>query len=74
MGPYFITGRVDALTGNNIVVENLSVLTTETARSITQKDRTDNNFFGDPEKEANEDEIYIAVSLDREQLRKAYIG
>ncbi len=37
MGPYFVEGRVDALNGNNIIVENLSVLAAEKARSITYR-------------------------------------
>ena len=74
MGPYYIEGRVDAASGNNIIVDTLSVLTSETAHSITQKERTGNDFFGDPEKEATEDEVYIVTSLDKEQLLHAYLG
>ena len=74
MGPYCIEGRVDANSGNNIIVDTLSVLSTEKARSITQKERTGSDFFGDPEKEATEDEVYIVTSLDKEQLLHAYLG
>jgi len=73
MGPYLIEGKVDALETNNIIVEKLSVLTAETAKSITQKDRTDTNFFGETEKPANYEEIILVNSLDKEKLMKAYL-
>ncbi len=73
MGPYLIEGRVDALNGNNIIVENLSVLAAEKARSITQKDRTSTDFFGDAEKPLEFDEVYLVNSLDREKLVQAYL-
>lgn len=74
MGPYFVEGKVDALSGNNIIVDTLSVLTSERARSITQKDRTGTDFYGDAEKDANEEEFYIVKSLNKEKLRQAYLG
>jgi len=73
MGPYLIEGKADALSGNNIIVEKLTVLTSAEAQSITQKDRTSTDFFGDVEKEANEDEIYLVSSLDKEKLVQAYL-
>lgn len=73
MGPYLIEGKVDAENGNNIVVENLSLLASEKARSITQKDRTGKDFFGDPEKPLVTDEIYLVNSLDKEKLVQAYL-
>lgn len=73
MGPYLVEGRVDALNGNNIIVENLSVLAAEKARSVTQKDRTSTDFFGDVEKPLDFDEVYLVNSLDREKLVQAYL-
>ena len=73
MGPYLIEGRVDAENGNNIVVDILSVLAAEKARSITQKDRTSTNFFGDPEKQAELDEFSLVSSLGKEKLARAYV-
>jgi hypothetical protein len=55
------------------VVENLSLLASEKARSITQKDRTGKDFFGDPEKPLVTDEIYLVNSLDKEKLVQAYL-
>jgi DNA polymerase-3 subunit alpha len=74
MGPYLVEGRVDMENGGNIIVEKLSVLATEKAKSITQKERTGNNYFGDSEKPANYDELMLVSSLDNERLVQAYLG
>lgn len=73
LGPYLIEGIVDAESGNNIIVEKLAILSTEKAKSITQKDRTSNDFFGDPEKSLEFDEIQLVNSLGKEKLIRAYI-
>jgi len=73
MGPYLIEGKVDAVNGNNIIVENLSVLSADKAKSITQKDRNGADFFGDVEKEAEPYEVYIVNNLDRDKLIQAYL-
>jgi hypothetical protein len=73
MGPYLIEGKVDAESGNNIIVETLSVLTAETAKSITQKERTGTDFFGEVEKPASYDEIILVNTLGKEKLIKAYL-
>ena len=73
MGPYFIEGKVDAKSGYNIIVDKLEVLAASQAKSITQKDRTGKNFFGDTEKQAEPEEIYVINSLDREKLIHAYL-
>jgi DNA polymerase III alpha subunit len=74
MGPYLVEGRVDMGNGGNIIVEKLSVLATEKAKSITQKERTGTNYFGDSEKPANYDELLLVSSLDNEKLVQAYLG
>jgi len=74
MGPYLVEGRIDAENGNNIIVEKLSVLSAEKARAITQKDRTSSDFFGDPEKPAEYNEVVLAASLENEKLVRAYLG
>ena len=73
MGPYLVEGKVDAGNGNNIIVEKMSVLAAEKALSITQKDRTGKNFFGEVEKPLESDEIYMVNSLDKEKLIQAYL-
>ncbi len=74
MGPYVIEGKVDAESGNNIIVEKLSVLTAERARSITQKDRNDTDFFGENEKPASYDEALLVNTLGKEKLVSAYLA
>ena len=73
MGPYLVEGRVDAENGNNIVVEKLSILAAEKARSITQKDRMGTDFFGESEKPLESNEVYLVHSLDKDKLIKAYL-
>ncbi len=73
MGPYLIEGKVDAESGNNIIVEKLSVLSAVKAESITRKDRTSKDFFGDPEKELMVDEVQLVSSLGKEKLKQAYL-
>ncbi len=74
MGPYLVEGRVDAVNGNNVIVEKLSVMSAEKARAITQKERTSKDFFGDPEKPATYDDVLMVSSLDNEKLIRAYAG
>lgn len=74
MGPYVIEGKVDAESGNNIIVDKLSVLTAEKARSITQKDRNDTDFFGENEKPASYDEVLLVNTLGKEKLVSAYLA
>jgi len=74
MGPYLVEGRVDVDGGNNIVVDKLTVLAAEKARSITQKEGNNNRFFGDPDNPAEYEEIILINSLDKEKLYKAYVG
>lgn len=74
MGPYLVEGRVDVDGGNNIVVDKLTVLAAEKARSITQKEGNENKFFGDPDNPAGYDEIILINSLDKEKLYHAYVG
>ncbi|ROL62506.1 hypothetical protein D9V86_00270 [Bacteroidetes/Chlorobi group bacterium ChocPot_Mid] len=73
MGAFVVEGKVDEENSNNIIVEELSVMTGEKAKSITQKDRTDIDFFGDTEKPATLDEIMLVNTLDKERLVKAYL-
>jgi len=74
MGPYVIEGKVDAESGNNIIVEKLSVLTAEKAKSITQKERNATDFFGENEKPASEDEVLLVNTLGKEKLKTAYLA
>lgn len=79
MGPYLIEGIVDMENGNNIVVEKLAVLSGREIKSVTQsersfgKDSSENKYYGDVEK-IFEEEFYLVESLDKEKLRRAYVG
>lgn len=72
MGPYLIEGRVDLENGNNIIVEKLQILSDRDALAFTQKDGSENKYYGDVEK-VNEDEFILVNSLDKEKLRTAYL-
>jgi DNA polymerase III alpha subunit len=73
MGPYLVEGKVDAENGNNIIVEKLEVLTSEKAKSITEKERNSTDFFGDAEKAVSPDEVLLVNSLGKERLVQAYL-
>jgi DNA polymerase III alpha subunit len=72
MGPYLIEGKVDAGNGHNLIVEKLEVLSSTSVRAITQKDSSENKYYGDVEK-IYEDEFYVVSTLDQEKLKKAYL-
>ncbi|MCB0750091.1 MAG: hypothetical protein KDC52_01320, partial [Ignavibacteriae bacterium] len=72
MGPYLVEGKVDVENGNNIIVEKLEILSNKKALEFSQKDSTQNNYYGDVEK-VTEEELELVSKLDREKLRKAYV-
>ncbi|MCE1188985.1 MAG: hypothetical protein LWX56_07570, partial [Ignavibacteria bacterium] len=59
--------------GNNLVVENLEVLSSRELKTTEQKDSVENNYFGDVEK-ISEDEFGLAEKLDRRKMLNAYVG
>lgn len=73
MGPYLVEGKADPESGNNIIVEKMAVLSAKEIKSITQKDSSENKYFGDVER-FSEEEFAIVASLDKEKLRRAYAG
>lgn len=72
MGPYLVEGKADLENGNNIVVDKLEILSNKKALEFSQKDSSQNNYYGDVEKVSAE-ELEIVSTLDREKLRKAYV-
>jgi DNA polymerase III alpha subunit len=72
MGPYIVEGKADLESGNNIVVEKLSVVSTKDILSSLQKDSTENKYFGDIEK-VEDDEFEIVNSLNHNKLQTAYL-
>ncbi|HEY6906747.1 MAG TPA: hypothetical protein VI230_04725 [Ignavibacteriaceae bacterium] len=73
MGPYLVEGRIDSDDPNNIIVENLEVLSSVAIRESIQKDSVDHNYYGDEEKVTEED-FQLVNSLGKEKLRMAYAG
>ncbi|MCK9279806.1 MAG: hypothetical protein M0P71_04235 [Melioribacteraceae bacterium] len=70
-GPYLLEGKADLENGNNIIVQKLRLLSSMETPSVTRKDSSENNYFGDVEK-VSEEEFALAAKLDREKLRRAY--
>lgn len=72
MGPYLVEGKVDMENGNNIIVDKLNLLTAEDIRTPALKDSSENQYFGDVEKIA-EEEFMIVNTLDYKKLQTAYL-
>ncbi|MBT8378690.1 MAG: hypothetical protein KJN64_05640 [Ignavibacteria bacterium] len=73
MGPYFVTGKIDANDHTNLIVENLKVLSSIEAQANWQKDSVEHNYYGDEEKITEED-FALAKALDQKKLKVAYAG
>ena len=73
MGPYLVTGRIDANDSTNIVTEDLKVLSSQTVLASLEKDSVEHNYYGDKEKITEED-FELAKALNKEKLRTAYAG
>ncbi|OGU72376.1 MAG: hypothetical protein A2V93_02145 [Ignavibacteria bacterium RBG_16_34_14] len=73
MGPYIVEGRVDAENSNNIIVENLEILSNEKVKLESYNDSAEKYYVPNDEglKEAD---IYYSTSLNVEKLRTAYAG
>ena len=72
MGPYIVEGKADLESGNNIVVEKLSIISIKDILSSSQKDSAENKYFGDIEK-VEAEEFGIVNSLNYNKLRAAYL-
>lgn len=73
MGPYLISGRVDAENPNNIIVEKLDVLASADLKMSVQWDSVDNKYYGDVEKVSEED-FRLVGKLDVKKMIRAYAG
>ena len=73
MGPYVVEGEVDTEGGNNIIVKKLQVLSAVDALVVTQKDSSENNWFGDTER-VHEEEFMIVNSLDQKKMVQSYVN
>ncbi len=73
MGPYLVTGKIDANDSTNLITENLQVLSSTAVLAGLQKDSVEHNYYGDEEKITEED-FALARSLDQKKLKIAYAG
>lgn len=71
MGPYIIEGKADTEAGNNVIVENLSVVSNLDIKSSVQLDSVEKKYLGDNEK-VSEEELYMAELLNTKKLVHAY--
>ncbi|MBX2975030.1 MAG: hypothetical protein KF721_02780 [Ignavibacteriaceae bacterium] len=72
-GPYIVTGRVDAESGNNLIVDKLEVLSRQGIKNSLHKDSADNKYYGDNEVTRDEDIMRIG-ELTPQKLIYAYVG
>lgn len=72
-GPYIVTGRVDAESGNNLIVDKLEVLSFQGIKNSLHKDSADNKYYGDNEVTSDEDIMRIG-ELTPQKLIYAYVG
>ncbi len=74
LGPYIVTGKVDAESGNNLIVDKLEVLTIQGIKSSLQKDSSENKYYGDNEETKEEDLMKIGKKIKHQKLVYAYVG
>jgi len=73
MGPYLVTGKIDANDATNLITEKLQVLSSTAVLAGLQKDSVEHNYYGDEDKITEED-FALARSLDQKKLKIAYAG
>lgn len=73
-GPYLVEGKVDALNGNNLIVNKLEIIGGELDMELLQSATySESNYSGENEK-IYEEETQITLDLDKEKLIRAYAG
>lgn len=73
-GPYLVEGKVDALNGNNLIVNKLEIIDGRLEREVSNTATwPESNFNGENEK-VFEEEAQITLNLDKEKLIQAYAG
>lgn len=73
MGPYLVEGRIDNESFNNIIVENLEILSHVKVKIESHNDSAEKYYVPDDEG-LNENDIYYSTSLNVEKLKTAYAG
>ena len=73
MGPYLIEGKVDMQNGNNIIVQNLDLISDIALKAELQLD-TAEKVYQPSDEGMREEDFHLAKSLNTEILIKAYAG
>jgi DNA polymerase III alpha subunit len=73
MGPYIVEGKIDNESFNNIIVENLEILSHMKVKIESHNDSAEKYYVPDDEG-LNVDDIYCSTALNAEQLKTAYTG
>ena len=71
MGPYLLEGKADIENGFNLIVKNIVVLSSKNLVATTQKDSSENKYYGEVEN-VYEEEFHIVTSLGKVNLKLAY--
>ena len=72
MGPYAVEGRVDSKDSNNLIVENLEVLTSKSIKAEFRYDSAEDVYKPDDERTGESD--FLMNSATAEKMRSAYLG
>ena len=72
MGPYVVEGRVDSKDSNNLIVENLEVVTSKSIKAEFRYDSAEDVYKPDDER-INESD-FLMNSSTTEKMRTAYLG
>lgn len=72
MGPYVVEGRVDSKDSNNLIVENLEVLTSKSIKAEFRYDSAEDTYK--PNDEGTGESDFLMSSATTEKMRSAYLG
>ena len=72
MGPYVVEGRVDSNDNNNLIVENLEVLTSKSIKAEFRYDSAEDTYK--PNDEGTGESDFLMNSLTTEKMKSAYLG
>ena len=72
MGPYVVEGRVDSKDSNNLIVENLEVLSNKSIKAEFRYDSAEDVYKPDDEGTSKSD--FLMNSATAEKMRSAYLG
>jgi DNA polymerase III alpha subunit len=72
MGPYVVEGRVDSKDSNNLIVENLEILTSKSIKAEFRYDSAEDAYK--PNDEGTGESDFLMSSATTEKMRSAYLG